>query len=139
MRTRPAHRREAYIDFYVAVKALARTAYDHGYGFTDEEELPERWQDDAAAKLHRVEFYADRELAAAASAAYGAAWSWGVYGKYDDADDPDFHERQQKYDDAELKMLGLMRNRLSIPEGDPALPPPGYSHYEVEEPAADAE
>ena len=47
--------------------------------------------------------------------------------------------RPQKYDDAELKMLGLMRNRLSIPEGDPALPPPGYSHYEVEEPAADAE
>ena len=24
------HRREAYIDFYVAVKALARTAYGHG-------------------------------------------------------------------------------------------------------------
>lgn len=28
------HRREAYLDFYVAVKALAKTAYGHGYGFT---------------------------------------------------------------------------------------------------------
>lgn len=30
-----------------------------------------------------------------------------MYGKYDDPDDPDFHERQ-RYDDAELEMLGLM-------------------------------
>jgi hypothetical protein len=84
------HRREAYIDFYVAVKALARKAYDHGYGFTDEPELHEGWQDDAAGKLHRLEFYADRDVAAAASKAYGAAWSWGHYGKYDEPDDPDF-------------------------------------------------
>ena len=80
----------------------------------DEEELPEGWQDDAAAKLSRLEFYADRRVAAAASAAYGAAWSWGAYGKYNDPDDPDFHERQQKYDDAELEMLVLMRKSLSI-------------------------
>lgn len=49
------HRREAYIDFYVAVKAMARTAYGHGhsYGFT-EPELREGWQDDAFAKrAHR--------------------------------------------------------------------------------------
>jgi hypothetical protein len=94
------HRREAYVDFYVAVEALARKAHGHGYGFTDEEDLPEGWQDDAAAKLRRLEFNADRPVAAAASAAYGAARSWGVYGKYDDPDDPDFYERQQKYDDA---------------------------------------
>lgn len=133
------HRREAYIDFYVAVRALARTAYDHGYGFTDEGDLPEGWQDDAAAKLHRLDFYADRELASAASKAYGAAWSWGVYGKYDAPDDPGFHERQQKYDDAELAMLVLMRNRLAIPEGDPTLPPPGYSSYGIEGPAPNTE
>ncbi len=76
------HRREAFLEFYVEVKARARKAYEHSYGFTDEEELPEGWQDDAAEKLHRLEFYADRPVAAAASAAYGAAWSWGVYGKY---------------------------------------------------------
>jgi len=57
------HRREAYLDFYVAVKALARTAYNHSYGFT-EPELAEGWQDDAFSKLHCLEFYADRELAA---------------------------------------------------------------------------
>lgn len=120
-------RREAFVEFYVAVKELARTAYNHAFGLIDEEELPEGWQDDAAEKLHRLEFYADRPVASAASAAYGAAWSWGVYGKYDDPDDPDFHERQQKYDDAELEMLTLMRKGLQIPEGDLTLPPPGYS------------
>lgn len=121
------HRREAFLEFYTAVKALARKAYEHGYGFTDEEELPEGWQDDAAENLHHLEFYADRPVAAAASAAYGAAWSWGVYGKYGDPDDRDFHERQQKYDDAELEMLTLMRDSLRIPEGDLTLPPAGHS------------
>jgi hypothetical protein len=120
------HRREAYLDFYVAVKALARTAYNHGYGF-NEPELPEGWQDDAFEKLTRLEFYADRALARVASEAYGSAWSWGQYGKFDEPDDPDFYERQQRYDDAELAMLGLMRARLSIPEGDLGLPPPAYS------------
>lgn len=131
------HRRQAYVDFYEAVKALARTAYDHGYGFTEEAELPEGWQADAFAKLARLEFYADRRVATAASAAYAAAWSWGQYGKYDDPDDPDFYERQQKYDDAELEMLLLMRQSLSIPETDLTLPPPGHSYEvpQVERPA----
>jgi len=128
------HRREVYIDFYVAVKALARTAYNHGYGFTDEAELPEGWQSDAFEKLTRLQFYADRDVAAAASKAYGAAWSWGQYGKYDD---PDFYERQEKFDHAELQMLVLMRKSLSIPEGDLELPPPGYSYQEATEPAPD--
>jgi hypothetical protein len=109
------------------VKELARTAYSHGFGLIDEEELPEGWQDDAAEKLHLLEFYADRPVASAASAAYGAAWSWGVYGNYNDPKDPDFHERQQKYDDAELEMLVLMRASLSMPDVDPMLPPSGYS------------
>lgn len=133
------HRREAYVDFYVAVKALARKAYEHGFGLIDEEELPDGWQDDAAAKLHRLEFYADRPVASAASAAHGAAWSWGVYGKYNDPDDPDFYERQQKYDDAELGMLVLMRKSLSIPDVDPTLPPPGYSYDKIAGPAPEAE
>jgi len=63
-----------------------------------------------------------------ASATCRAAWSWGQFGKYDDPEDPDFHERQQKYDDAELAMLTLMRESLSIPGVDPTLPPPGYSY-----------
>ena len=122
-----SERRDAYVEFYVAVKALARMAYDHGYGFTDSPGLPDDWHEDAAEKRSRLEFYADRPVASAASAAYGAAWSWGVYGKYDDPDDPDFHERQQKYDDAELELLVLMRASLSIPDVDLTLPPPGYS------------
>jgi hypothetical protein len=124
------HRHQAYADFFEAVKALARRAYGHGYGFPEDAELAEGWQSDAFAKLTRLEFYADRPVAAAASAAYGAAWSWGQYGKFDDPYDPDFHERQQRYDDAELVMLTLMRQSLSIPEVDPTLPPPGYSYDE---------
>ncbi|TGA93206.1 hypothetical protein [Streptomyces sp. MZ04] len=119
------------MEFYEAVKALARTAYNHGYGFTDEPELPEGWQSDAFAKLAQLEFYADRPVAAAASAAYGAAWSWGHFGEYDDPDDPGFYERQQKYEEAELEMLLLMRRSLSIPEADLALPPPGYTYEEA--------
>ncbi|OIJ99730.1 hypothetical protein [Streptomyces colonosanans] len=122
------HRRQAYVEFYEAVKALARTAYDHCYGFTEEPELEEGWQSDAFAKLAQLQFYADRAVAAAASAAYGAAWSWGQYGVHDAPDDPSFYERQQKFDEAELEMLLLMRESLSIPEADLTLPPPGYSH-----------
>jgi len=123
-------RRQSYVEFYEAVKALARTAYDHCYGFTDQLELPKGWHSDAFAKLAQLEFYADRPVAAAASAAYGAAWSWGQFGEYDAPDAPSFYERQQKYDEAELVMLLSMRQSLSIPEADLTLPPPGHAYLE---------
>jgi hypothetical protein len=131
------HRREVFEDFYQAVKALARKAYCHGYGFTDGPELPDDWHEDAAAKLTRLGLYADRRVAAAASAAYGAAWSWGENTKYDDPDDPAFYERQQRYDDAELELLVLIREALSIPERDLTLPPPGYSYETPRTPVTD--
>jgi hypothetical protein len=131
------HRREVFEDFYQAVKALARKAYCHGYGFTDGPELPDDWHEDAAAKLTRLGLYADRRVAAAASAAYGAAWSWGENTKYDDPDDPAFYERQQRYDDAELELLVLIREALSIPEADLTLPPPGYSYETPRTPVTD--
>jgi Ni/Co efflux regulator RcnB len=34
------HRRESYADFYDALKDMARTAYDHGYGLTELLRLP---------------------------------------------------------------------------------------------------
>lgn len=125
------HRREVFEDFYQAVKALARRAYGHGYGFDDTPELPFDWNADAFAKLTRLGLYADRRVAAAASAAYNAAWGWGQYTKYDDPDDPEFYERQEKYDDAEHDLLVLIRQALSIPEGDLSLPVPGYSAPET--------
>jgi hypothetical protein len=131
------HRREAFEECYQAVKALARRAYDHGYGFDGTPELPSDWHADAAAKLTRLGIYADRRAYAAASGAYGAAWSWGQNTVYDDPDDPEFYERQQKFDDAEYDMLVLMRQALSIPEGDPSLPPPGY-RYETSPEAVEA-
>ena len=48
-------------------------------------------------------------------------------------DDPEFYERQQKSDDAEFEFLVVMRQALSIPEGDPSLPPPGFS-YDIRPP-----
>jgi hypothetical protein len=38
------HRREAYADFDESLKEMARAAYDHGCGLTDESELPWDWQ-----------------------------------------------------------------------------------------------
>jgi hypothetical protein len=88
--------------------------------------LPNDWHADAFAKLTRLGLYADRCVAAAASAAYRAAWSWGQNTKYDDPDDPEFYEHQQRYDDAEYELLVLMRKALSIPGSALTLPPPGY-------------
>jgi hypothetical protein len=116
-------------DFYEAVRALARRAYDHGYGFDGTPELSFDWNADAGAKLNRLGLYADRRLAAAAAAAaYNAAFWWGQHTKYDDPDDPEFYERQQRFDDAEYELLVLLRQALSIPEGDLSLPVPGYSN-----------
>jgi hypothetical protein len=114
-------------DFYEAVRGLARRAYDHGYGFDGTPELPFDWNADAGAKLNRLGLYADRRLAATAAAAYNAAFWWGQHTKYDDPDDPEFYERQQRFDDAEYELLVLLRQALSIPEGDLSLPVPGYS------------
>lgn len=125
------HRREVFEDCYQAIKALAHRAYDHGYGFDDTPELPFDWNADAWAKLNRLALYADRPLYRAASAAYDAAFWWGHHTKYDDPDDPEFYERQEKFDEAEHELLRLMRQALSIPEGDPALPLPGYSLTET--------
>lgn len=125
------HRREVFEDFYEAVKALARRAYDHGYGFDNTPELPFDWHTDAFAKLTRLGLYADRRVAGAASAAYNAACAWGQHTKYDDPDDPVFYERQDRFDDAEYKLLFLMRQSLSILEGDLRLPVPGYTAEET--------
>lgn len=110
-------RRQAYVEFYEALKAMARTAYNHCFGFTDEPELAEGWQSDAFAKLAQLQFYADRSVSHAASEAYSAVWRWGHYGVHDAPDDPAFEELEQHFDQAENEMLSLMRRSLSIPEG----------------------
>jgi hypothetical protein len=109
-------------------KTHLQSHYDHGYGFDGTPELPFDWNADAGAKLNRLGLYADRRLAAAAAAAYNAAFWWGQRAKYDDPDDPEFYERQQRFDDAEYELLVLLRQALSIPEGDLSLPVPGYSN-----------
>jgi hypothetical protein len=120
------HRREVLEDFYEAVRTLARRAYNHGYGFDGTPELPFDWNADAFGKLTRLGLYVDRRVYAVASAAYNAAWEWGQHTKYDDPDDPQFSERQERFDAAEYTLLVLMRQALSIPEGDLSLPVPGY-------------
>ncbi len=78
--------------------------------------MPFDWHSEAFGKLAILSFYADRRVAAAASAAYGAAWSWRQNTKYDDPDDREFYEREQRYDAAELELLVLMRESLPIPD-----------------------
>ena len=116
--------REVFEDFYEAVKALARRAYDHGYGFDGTPEPPFDWHADAFAKLTRLGLYADRRVAQGAAVAYNAACVWGQHTKYDDPDDPEFYERQERFDGAEYTPLVLIRQVLSIPEGDLSLPVP---------------
>jgi hypothetical protein len=82
------HRREVFEDFCQAVKALARRAYDHGYGFDDTPELPFDWNADAAAKLNRLKLYVDRRSYIAAEHAYDAAFWWGHHTKYNDPGRP---------------------------------------------------
>jgi hypothetical protein len=112
------HRRQSYADFYESLKDMARTAYDHGYGFTEEPELPPDWQSAAFRKLQRLSLYATPTVAEAASRAYNAAWRWGHEIKYDDPDDPRFYELQDVYDTCEVAVLFAMRVDLSIPGGN---------------------
>lgn len=111
------HRRESYADFYESLKDMARTAYDHGFGFTDEAELPWDWQSPTFRKLQRLSLYATPKVAEAASDAYNAAFRWGSQIKHDDPDDPAFSELQELYDAAEVEVLFAIRDDLSIPGG----------------------
>ena len=109
---------------------MARASYDKCMGLILDDgpvEPDDTWHEETFDKLQRLQFYADRELAQAASDTCSAAWRWGMEGKYDAPDDPEFYEFQDSYDQAELTMLGLMRIRLGITEGDLSLPPPGYT------------
>ena len=153
------HRREAYADFYEAVKAMARMAYAHGSGEGENPRLarlagddpplpggdpplpggnpplPGDWYSEAFGKLSRLSLYADRRVAAAASTAYTAAWDWGMNSKMGELDETasegafsdeleEFNKGWGEYQDAELKLLVVIREALSIPEGDLTLPPP---------------
>jgi hypothetical protein len=113
------HRREAYAECYGAVKVLARTAYNKSYGFIELEdgELPFDWHMEAFATLQRVAIYGTPAVAEAANAAYGKAWSWGQYGKYDDPDDENFFRFQEAYNEAEIELLMRIRDDLAIPGG----------------------
>lgn len=130
------HRREAYADFYEAVQAMARLAYLHGTMLT--EDLPGDWYSEAFGKLSRLILYADRSVAIAASDAYTAAWYWGMpYVKRGmqpgekvseavaEAEMEEFNKGWGEYQRAERKLLNVMREALSIPEGDLTLPLPG--------------
>lgn len=114
------YRREAYAECYEAVKVLAKTAYDKCYGFIELEdgELPFDWHMEAFAALQRVAIYGTHAVTEAANTAYGKAWSWGHYGKYDDPDDEKFFELQESYDDAEVELLMQIREDLAIPGGE---------------------
>lgn len=128
------HRREAYADFYEALKAMARMVYVQVN--MGSEKLPDDWYSEAFGKLSRLSLYADRGVAVAASDAYAAAWYWGMAMKdfqpdtgmsgagAVDAELEVFNKGWGAYQEAERELLVLMREALSIPEGDLTLPPP---------------
>lgn len=119
------NRREAYTNFYEALQAMARMAYARGML---NEDLPDDWYSEAFGQLSRLSLYADRRVAFAASNAYAAAWNWGMNSHGDEVSIDDQLEESnrlwQRYGEAEDELLVLMREALSIPEGDLTLPPP---------------
>jgi hypothetical protein len=107
------HRRESYSDFYESLREMARRAYNHGIGLSDDGELGE-WQMPTFRKLEHLRLYATEALADAADEAYNMAWRWGHQTTLGQ-DDSSFYELQEDYDRAEQRLLTQMRADLSIP------------------------
>ena len=111
------HRRVAYSDFYESLRSMARRVYDYGMGLSlnDEGELPFDWQLPTFDRLQHLQLYATPSVAEAASDAYSAAWKWG-HEASPGVDDAEFYRRQDEYNVAEIKLLALIREALSIPD-----------------------
>lgn len=112
------HRRDAYSAFYGSLQEMARTAYSHGMGLSDDTgdpALPIDWQMPTFRLLQQLRLYGTPSVAEAASHAYRAAWSWGAEAVWGN-DDEGFYERQERYDEAENRLLILIREALSIPK-----------------------
>lgn len=80
-------RRDAYIDFYATLREMARTAYDHGMGLSEPEELPFEWNMAAGRKHEHLRIYASPEVLAAADDAYNTCWQWGHYATHGNDDE----------------------------------------------------
>lgn len=121
-------RRDAYVAFYEALRVMERTAYDHGMGLSDPEELDFEWNMDAAKRLHHLQLYASPEVMAVASPAYDACWRWGHYATHG-TDDDAFYQRKEEYDTAQLALYQAIRRDLGVtptaPGGGP-LPGSGW-------------
>jgi len=109
------HRRESYVSFYESLNAMALMAYEKGYGLSDEPELSSDWNRAAFERLNRLRIYANPTVGKAATAAYDAAWRWGEQCRYDDLDDPKFHDGYERYDEAEFNLLIFIRVDLGVP------------------------
>jgi hypothetical protein len=114
------HRRVAYSDFYESLQRMARRVYDYGMGLmdegmTDEGELPFDWNLPTFDSLQHLQLYATPSVALAASDAYDVVWQWGHHTS-PGTDDDDFYRRQNEYDVAEVGLLTLIRESLSIPD-----------------------
>jgi hypothetical protein len=107
-------RRDAYIDFYATLREMARTAYDHGMGLSEPEELPFEWNMAAARKHELLRVYASPEVLAAADDAYNACWQWGNDTTHGNDDDR-FYERQEEFNSAELVLYDAIRRNLGLP------------------------
>jgi hypothetical protein len=109
------HRREAYIDFYSGVKVLERGAYE----LTKENSTASEYKDspvEAYKNLQRLEFYANRDLMAAAWKTFTAVSD--LVGKRGSNKLENVSERDiaRRYERHQAEMLRLMRSALSIPE-----------------------
>jgi len=100
-------RRDSYIEFYATLRAMARTAYDHGMGLSEPDELAFEWNRAAYLKLEHQRIYASPAVLEAADRAYNACWSWGQYSTYGE-------DGEASYDAAELLLYDTIRRDLGI-------------------------
>ena len=106
-------RRDSYVEFYATLREMARTAYDHGMGLSEPDELAFEWNRAPYLKLEHQRIYASPAVLEAVDRAYTACWAWGLYSTYGE-DDEAFYERQGDYDAAELLLYDAIRRDLGI-------------------------
>jgi hypothetical protein len=114
-----SHRRDAYVDFYEALRDMAFLIYNFGMGLSeepgsDEGRLPFDFQLRAFRKLQHLRLYAIPATAQAAEDAYNAAWRWGDRTRFAQ-DDEQFYEDQNDFDTAEEVLRTAIRTDMGVP------------------------
>jgi hypothetical protein len=108
------HRRDAYIAYFEAVKAMGLRVLLHGQGKRPETDLEPGWWSPAFDLLNKLLIFADSGVAEAAGAAYACARNWGEKTSYG-REDSVFVRWANTFTQLEANLLHQIRRDLGIP------------------------